>query len=95
LLAQFNQRLQLFPFGFLQKAFVVAVHQFLKALVCLRWKMEIPHSLYPVNRMRQAGYIWRVGFASGKLVAWDNLAARGVGARSRVRSEHRGFRGSV
>jgi len=49
-LAQFNQRFQLFPFRSLQKAFVVAVHQFLKTVVRLRWKMEISNSLYPANR---------------------------------------------
>ena len=48
-----------------------------------------------INGKRQAGYICRAGFPSRKLVTLDNLAARGVGARSRVRSEHSGFHGSV
>jgi len=50
LLTQFNQRLQFFPFGFLQKTFVVAIHQFLKTMICLRWKMKVSNSLHPIDR---------------------------------------------
>jgi len=50
LLAQFNQCLQVFPLRFLQKPFVVAVHQFLKTTVRFRRKTQISNSLYPVHR---------------------------------------------
>ena len=52
LLTQFNQRFEFFSFRLVEKAFVVAVHEFLKATIRLRWKMEISNSFYPVHRGR-------------------------------------------
>lgn len=52
LLAQFHQGFKFFSFRWAEQTFIVAVHEFLKATVCLRWKMKFSDSFHPVHRGR-------------------------------------------
>ena len=42
------------PFRWAEKTFVVAVHEFLQATVCVQWKVKFSNSLDPVQRRRIA-----------------------------------------
>ena len=50
LLTQFNQNLHFIAFSCQQKPLIVTVHEFLKPMIRLGWKMEISNGLDPVNR---------------------------------------------
>ena len=65
-LAQFNQRFEFFSFRLVKTAFVVAVHECLKATFRLRRKVKFSNGFYPVHRGRNR---WAHGIMDGRALA--------------------------